>query len=1081
MLTVHATWAAGSIRLWGESLERWSALMKAGESATQAGDKGGGQSGGQSHPFATSAADLASALVSIEGIRAADDAELLLPIESGRPIPSPPLAHAAGFELLQPDGVEPRRVETLLVEPRRSRRTFESLIDLAGTTSSLSAGSSTSFFAATARLARHLLAHERFVPMLLQTAEGGLEGGWRPWLSDEATMERLQLLLRAMPRSARASAIEHERDALGVVEATLSAIIDAAAREVLRGESMNDAIESADAGLDAQVAWLQALLADGTRVTPPIGAQSEMIKRVRGWIGGLDQRGQSSAWTLMIAVEEPLDAGVGDGFEEPAADVLWKLRFQLRSAEDEHVVVDAEDVWLLPTEGAAVEGQRLDNPHETLLGELGRASRVYPRLERALSESEPAGLELSTSDAYEFLREIRPLLEEQGVSVVVPEWWDSPAMRLGTRLKIDSGPGADEEDPGGGASSATGSQLGLGTLVSYHWEIAVGDKTLTLHEFEQLAGRRAPLVRYGGKWVEIRPEDVEAAIQFIRQNPGGEMAFGEALRIAFSSDAKQTGVPVLGLEVGGWLSAMLDQAGGLQKIPELETVDTFLGTLRPYQARGVSWLAFMEQFGFGACLADDMGLGKTVQLLALLAYERVEAKRKAEAEPDGQHEPIHPTLLVVPMSVVGNWMRECERFCPTLKVLIHHGVDRFQGEELVAEATGSDVVVTTYALANRDKEVLERVPWRRVVLDEAQFIKNPQAKQSQAVRGLHADRRIALTGTPVENRLSELWSIMDFLNPGYLGQAGTFRKKFGVPIERYRDAQRSEQLRSLIRPFVLRRLKTDPTIIADLPEKLETREYCHLTREQATLYETTVKRVLAEVEQSQGIQRRGMVLSALIRLKQICNHPAQALKDHDFQSATPPDASRSGKCVRLLEMMDEVLAAGDKALVFTQFRQMGHLLAVMLRHELDREVLFLHGGTPQKQRVSMIDAFQNEGQRKPIMILSLKAGGVGLNLTGANHVFHFDRWWNPAVENQATDRAFRIGQTRTVQVHKYVVRGTLEERIDEMIEQKTELAESIVGSGERWLTDLSTDDLKQILTLRKDAVEDEEAETALAM
>jgi SNF2 family DNA or RNA helicase len=292
-----------------------------------------------------------------------------------------------------------------------------------------------------------------------------------------------------------------------------------------------------------------------------------------------------------------------------------------------------------------------------------------------------------------------------------------------------------------------------------------------------------------------------------------------------------------------------------------------------------------------------------------------------------------------------------------------------------------------------------------------------------------------------------------------------------VPIERYRDKNRGEQLRSLIGPFVLRRLKTDPTIIADLPEKLESREYCHLTREQAELYESTVKRVLADVEKSQGMQRRGMVLSALIRLKQICNHPAQALRDQ--QGTTPPDPSRSGKCVRLLEMLDEVLASGDKALIFTQFRQMGNLLSLMLRHELGRDVLFLHGGTPQKQRVAMIDQFQAETSRVPIMILSLKAGGVGLNLTAANHVFHFDRWWNPAVENQATDRAFRIGQTRTVQVHKYVVRGTLEERIDEMIEQKTELAESIVGSGERWLTELSTDDLKRILTLRQDAVDDE--------
>ena len=465
------------------------------------------------------------------------------------------------------------------------------------------------------------------------------------------------------------------------------------------------------------------------------------------------------------------------------------------------------------------------------------------------------------------------------------------------------------------------------------------------------------------------------------------------------------------------------------------------------------------------CLADDMGLGKTIQLLALLVHEREEAERRGEA--------VDPTLLVAPMSVIGNWMHETRRFAPGLKVLVHHGVDRLTGDALVEEAESSDLIVTTYALAHRDRETLERVRWGRVVLDEAQFVKNPQAKQSQAVRAIEAPRRIALTGTPVENRLTELWSIMDFLNPGFLGPVGTFRKKFAVPIERYHDQAKSERLRALVRPFILRRVKTDPNVVSDLPEKIETKEFCHLTSEQASLYESCVKRMLSDVDQSEGIHRRGVVLAALIRLKQICNHPSQMLKDHDFASSKPVDPRRSGKCVRLLEQLDEALSEGDQALVFTQFRQMGHLLSTMLRHELGREVMFLHGGTPQGQRQKMVDQFQSGDNKAPILILSLKAGGVGLNLTAATHVFHYDRWWNPAVENQATDRAYRIGQTRTVQVHKYVVRGTLEERIDEMIESKTELAENIIGAGERWLTELDTDQLRDILTLRADAVGDE--------
>jgi SNF2 family DNA or RNA helicase len=320
----------------------------------------------------------------------------------------------------------------------------------------------------------------------------------------------------------------------------------------------------------------------------------------------------------------------------------------------------------------------------------------------------------------------------------------------------------------------------------------------------------------------------------------------------------------------------------------------------------------------------------------------------------------------------------------------------------------------------------------------------------------------------------ELLSILDFLIRAILPGAATFRKRFSVPIERYHDAARLSQLRGLVKPFILRRLKTDPGVAADLPEKLEMREYSPLTTEQAELYETVVNRMLAEVEAAEGMQRRGLVLSTLIKLKQICNHPSQYLKDHSADSGEPPLIHRSGKVVRLVELLEQAIDAGDQSLIFTQFRQMGGLLASMLRHRLDREVLFFHGGTPQGARVQMVDRFQREGNAAPILIVSLKAGGVGLNLTAATHVFPFDRWWNPAVENQATDRAHRIGQYRTVQVHKFVVRGTLEERIDEMIEQKTELAENIIGSGEAWLTELSTDQLRDMLTLRRDAVGDED-------
>ncbi|GIK20072.1 MAG: DEAD/DEAH box helicase [Leptolyngbya sp. PLA2] len=1055
MLIVHGVWAGGSVRLWAESARLWPLRAAASDSA---------------HPFAAAADELARLLpaASPEPLR------VLLPSLDSMPEPSPRLAHAVGHESEESGfGLRAFEVAALRLPADRVEDVLERLAAReAG--EGLVPGESVEWFAATVRFARHLRAQERFVPMLLQDSNGALRASWSPWLADEQASSRAVALARAMPPAARCAEAEQHLGAWGVLEALLGSLTDAACRRTLVRESMAETLDGTDRG-DPQAAWLDGLLGESSAVAVAVTVRAEVVRRVRTWVGALDERGTVGEWRLCLRLEEPMESSLLDDMRAPPESVEWRLGFALRSAEDERISIEAEDVWLLPTESVTVEGRRVDGVRELLLGELGRASRLYRPIERALEDSEPVELRLTTSQAYQFLREVAPILREQGFGVVAPDWWESPAMRLGARMRLTGGQprNGDRASP----SPAGPAALGLGALVHYEWEISVGDRTLSLHEFERLARERSPLLRVGGRWVEVRPEDVEAAIRFIRENPGGETSLGDALRLAYASDTRRTGLNIVGLEAEGWLGALLGGESERRTLPTLTTPETFHGVLRPYQQRGLAWLSFMESHGFGICLADDMGLGKTIQLLALLAHEREVSRPKEErgeaaetpASPEAA-EPIGPTLLVVPMSVVGNWVREARRFCPSLRVLLHHGLDRLTGAALHEKALASDVVVTTYALAHRDREQLECIGWRRVVLDEAQYVKNPQSKQAQAVRAFESPRRAALTGTPVENRLSELWSIMDFLNPGYLGGASSFRRQFGVPIERYHDHARGEKLRSLIRPFVLRRLKTDPSIIADLPDKLESREFSHLTREQAEMYRECVARMMGEVERAEGIHRRGLVLAALVKLKQICNHPAQALKDHDFAGAAPPDPSRSGKCVRLLEMLDETLAAGDRSLVFTQFRQMGHLLALMLRHELDRDVLFLHGGTTQKQREAMIEQFHEPGGRHPIMILSLKAGGVGLNLTAATHVFHFDRWWNPAVEQQATDRAFRIGQTRTVQVHKFVVRGTLEERIDEMIEAKTELAERIVGSGERWLTELSTDDLRGILTLRDEAV-----------
>jgi SNF2 family DNA or RNA helicase len=416
------------------------------------------------------------------------------------------------------------------------------------------------------------------------------------------------------------------------------------------------------------------------------------------------------------------------------------------------------------------------------------------------------------------------------------------------------------------------------------------------------------------------------------------------------------------------------------------------------------------------------------------------------------------------MSIVGNWQREAEKFAPGLHVMVHHGATRLKEADFRHKAAQHDLVITTYALAQRDEKHLASVDWDTLILDEAQNIKNIEAKQTQAIRRLRAAHKVALTGTPVENRLSELWSIMDWLNGGYLGKPADFRTRFATPIEKYRDAARSEALKRMIQPFVLRRVKTDKAIIADLPDKLEMKVLCNLTKEQATLYQAVVKDMLKKIEESEGIQRRGLVLATLMRLKQVCNHPAHYLGDGSEM------ADRSGKLARLEEMLDEALGVRDKSLIFTQFSELGERLRDYLQGRFGREVLFLHGGVPKKQRDAMVQRFQNEPGAAPLFVLSLKAGGVGLNLTAANHVFHFDRWWNPAVENQATDRAFRIGQRKNVQVHKFVCVGTLEEKIETMIEGKKELAASVVGSGENWLTELSTAQLRDLFTLGEEAV-----------
>ncbi len=603
--------------------------------------------------------------------------------------------------------------------------------------------------------------------------------------------------------------------------------------------------------------------------------------------------------------------------------------------------------------------------------------------------------------------------------------------------------------------------MGLQSLLNFQWKLAIGGQTISKAQFDRLVALNSPLVEINDEWVELRPQDIKTAQAFFTSRKEKmALSLEDALRLSTGDTQAIEKLPVVSFEASGALQELIGALTNNQAIAPLPTPANFQGQLRPYQQRGAAWLAFLERWGLGACLADDMGLGKTIQFIAFLLH----LKEQDVLE--------KPTLLVCPTSVLGNWEREVKKFAPTLKILQYHGDKRPKGKTFTETVKKYDLVVTSYSLIHRDLKSLQSVDWQAIVLDEAQNVKNSDAKQSQAVRQLETTFRIALTGTPVENRLQELWSILDFildfLNPGYLGNKQFFQRRFAMPIEKYGDSASLNQLRSLVQPFILRRLKTDRDIIQDLPEKQEMTVFCGLTPEQATLYQKVVEESLAEIDTATGLQRRGMILALLIKLKQVCNHPAQYLKESSL------DKYNSAKLQRLDEMLEEALAEGDRALIFTQFAEWGKLLKPHLEKHLGREIFFLYGSTSKKQREEMIDRFQHDPQGPPIMILSLKAGGVGLNLTRANHVFHFDRWWNPAVENQATDRVFRIGQTRNVQVHKFVCTGTLEEKIHDMIESKKQLAEQVVGAGEEWLTELDTDQLRNLLLLDRSSVIEED-------
>jgi len=693
-------------------------------------------------------------------------------------------------------------------------------------------------------------------------------------------------------------------------------------------------------------------------------------------------------------------------------------------------------------------GARNHKALETLLTPVQRAAEKCEWVKAMVDSGEVFHpLRWSPQRAYRFLKDI-PALEESGLLVRVPDWW----QKRPPRVKVSVSVGETKR-----------SALTADSLLDFHVRVAVGDEHLSQEEWQQILAGTDGLVFLKGRWVEVDREKLAGVLEHwerVEQEAAGDgVSFIEGMRLLAGApiDGNTAGVADdreawSEVQAGPWLQQRLSELRQPRASDAALPGKNLRAELRPYQQTGVTWLRFLQEMGLGACLADDMGLGKTIQVIALLLT--MKQNRRSEN--------VSAALLVLPASLLANWKTEFEKFAPSLKILFAHPSQTSASDLQKAEddpeafVKGVDAVLTTYAMAKR-QEWLQSLNWSLIVLDEAQAIKNPDTRQTQAVKQLKADARIALTGTPVENRLSDLWSIFDFLCPKLLGSA----KEFARFVKSLEDREQDQYapLRRLVSPYILRRMKTDKRIIADLPDKTEVQAFCNLTKRQAALYEQSVEELGKALNDADGIQRRGIILSFIMRFKQICNHPAQWLATGDYA----PD--ESGKYRRLQELCEQIAQRQEKVLVFTQFREITQPIAEYLADIFGRHGLVLHGQVPVGKRKKLVDDFQRE-DGPPFFVLSLKAGGTGLNLTAASHVIHFDRWWNPAVENQATDRAFRIGQKKNVIVHKFVCRGTIEERIDSMIADKAGLADQILDAGvPKMITEMDDKALLELVRL----------------